>query len=520
MNRHAVHPAFAVAIRAAAATFTAGAVLFLLSRAVIPEGRLSTVTDFSGPAPFLSEPKPSARLAEADMDANGMITRAVAKSPLYVDIRPPAAFDTIAVELRYEASGRPAVEIGALASSLDDRFDVRPAEHAGIDALQWSRVSSGKLTLLQRDGRYASVDEFFHNPPRVSEVATYLADARLPYRLEGYVPSGTARTFRPSIRGSARILAYAKDEPLSFSFALQDMNRMAGEDPAYVSVTRIGGDGKVLATAVLKDDGNTEANQKSVGLRTLSISLADPAEGAYRIILSTTSDVFIREIGTRQSKLVFEGTAYLGDHVGYSDQTQPVTLWTDARRLVMRTSHVEGLQTITAGGTQVIIDEPHLRYVTRLPGQPLVAVRSPRRDVLFEADGTFAFSQSEWFDPLPFMLGPDTIPSDLEGRGIGYLLTSYEPPTFDGNDHLATAVFDTSALDKTADGDYRMAIIVPGVEDGQSEIRLRSATVTMRRTPLGWLDGIRRVFALFSEPQDDGAPKVFTEGASFGESPQ
>jgi hypothetical protein len=175
---------------------------------------------------------------------------------------------------------------------------------------------------------------------------------------------------------------------------------------------------------------------------------------------------------------------------------------------------------MTVGGASVAIDEPHARYSARLPGRPIAEVRSPRRDVLLEADGTFALSEDRWFDPLPFILAADTAPSELDARGIRYLLTTYEPPALDGGMRRAVAVFETAKMDRTADGDYRIAIITPGVEDGASDVRLVSAAVTMRRTPLGWLDGLKRFFGLFRGRDEDGMLKVYAEGTAFGESPE
>lgn len=518
MNRPAPHPFFSFVLRLAAFAVTGAVVLFLLTRAAIPEGRLVTRTDFSGPAPFLSEPMPSARLsADPVIAADGTISRALVNSPLYLDVRPPAAFDTVAVELAYEAHGRAAVEIGALASSLDGKFDMRPAEHGGIDLLAWPRVASGDYTLLQREPRYASLDGFYAAPPPVARIATYHADADLPYRIDGYAPSGVVRTMAVSLRGSHRFLAYAKDEPLSFSFALQDMNRGVGADPAVITVTRLGGNGTVLARADLDDDGEQSDNQKSVGLRTLAVSLADPEEGVYQVTVTASSDVFIREISTRQSKLVIQGNAYLGDFVGYSDRMTPITLWSDARRLVLRTAHVEGLQTATVGGQEIPVEEIHARYLARLPGRTLTEVRSPRRDLLLESDGLFALSPGDWFDPLPFMISYDTTPEDLDALGIDYVLMRYETPTLEGGTRHATAVFETASMDKYADGDYRLAISAPGSEDGMSQVRLVSATVTMRRRPIGWVEGIMRLFGRGGAVQESDETMIFAGGEAFGE---
>ena len=56
-----------------------------------------------------------------------------------------------------------------------------------------------------------------------------------------------------------------------------------------------GGD-QPLAQSILADDGNTDSDQRSSGLRTVSVSAGGLAEGAYQVEFTASDDVFIRRL--------------------------------------------------------------------------------------------------------------------------------------------------------------------------------------------------------------------------------
>ena len=109
------------AIRGFAGVATAIAVGWILTRAGVPEGRLSTTGTFDGPAPFLSEPKPSDRVKPESEGENRL--HEMLSSTVLLDFTPPSRFDTARVSVEY-VTAAPVVEIGALASTLDSAFAV------------------------------------------------------------------------------------------------------------------------------------------------------------------------------------------------------------------------------------------------------------------------------------------------------------------------------------------------------------------------------------------------------------
>ncbi len=510
------HPMFKIIVRIVTVLVTAAVLVYLFVRAIVPSGILTTTTDLSGVAPFVSEPKPSGRLADPTRGADGTMRHQLINSPLYLDLIPPSTFGTIAMAVRYRNAGQRMLELGALASSLDDQFVLKPAESVLLDGLPWSRVSSGTLTLLERNKQYGSIDEFFRHQGDRTKVATYRAKVTtLPFSIPDYVAATESRTTVLSLRGSHRMLTYIKNEPLSFSFAIQDMNRVAGADPVIVSVYRDDAE-EPIARSVLKDDGDTLDDQRSSPLRTVAVTLADPKEGVYKIEFTATPDVFIRELTTRQTKLLFENRLYLGDHVGYSDTTLPFTVWTNGKRVTARTAHADSVQTVTVGGAKIVVTEPNLDFSTRANGTGPIAVTTPKRDVLLSTNGIFALSPEEWFDPEPYPIEWFTTKDDLDRAGIAYILTTYDPPTVDGSVKTAVAVFDASALARTKEGAFRFVIAAPGIADTHQELQVENVRFTLRREPLSFANAWQQ-FAALVAPLRESSLRIISSGTSFGE---
>jgi hypothetical protein len=514
--KETVSPIFKIAVRAAAALVAVATLGYVTSKALVLDGRLSVTTDFATPAPFVSEPKPSGRLAPPEKDGSGKVSSQFVADPLYIDLTPPGRFDTIAMSVRYENAGQPVIELGALGSAIDEQYAHRPAENRLLDALSWSRVSSGELTLLQRNRRYASIDEFLREPPDRTTVATYHAKASFPYVLPDYAPSGVMHEREVSLRGHHRLYAYVKDEPLALTLQLQDMNRQLGADPVVLSVYRDGDDEPVTRT-VLEDDGNTQDDQKSSKLRAISVSVPAPASGLYEIEFTANPDVFIRRIATRQRKLVFAGKLYLGDHVGYSDRTDPITVNALGQLLIMRTPHAESGQSVSVGGAKTTLDQPNLRYKVDLGERAgFVPVVVPKRDVLLETDGVFALDRESAFDPFPMSIEWHTTAADLDSRGIDYVLTSYEPPADDDGLKSVEARFDERELAKTKEGAFRFVITAPGIGDLHNDVRIASVTFDMRRTPFSLAAAWKKLFG----GEETVAPgvRIMNDGKSYGES--
>ncbi|KPJ85890.1 hypothetical protein AMJ57_01400 [Parcubacteria bacterium SG8_24] len=507
----------ALTVRLVAVVAVAAAVVYLAIKAVVPSGRLSVSTDLIRPAPYLSEPKPYSRLGEAIDLPDGGQALPLEGDPLYLDFTPPSEFDSVTLTLEFADAGHPLVEIGALASRLDGQYLVRPAYSRLLDGLNWRRLTSGDLTLFEREHTYASIDDFLRDPPDRSRLAVYRSDPLIPF-VQDHRPSRSLREFDVSLRGHHRLYTYVDGEPLSFTFVVQDMNRQEGADPVIISVFRDGEEDPV-ARSILKDDGNTTDDQRSSKLREVSVALTDPTPGLYQVEFTAPGDVFIRHIRTPHRRLVFRNRLFIGDLVGYSDVVEPVTVYASGYRLVARTPHVEGLQRLRVGGSTLDLTEPQARSVARLdPSAGPVSVVTPARDVLLETDGLFALEAGDFFDPFPLEIGWYTTKEDLDAAGIDFILTGYESPVSSDGRLVAQASFDRQELDRTGDGAYRFTLSAPGVSITRYPVPLASVTVTMRREPASWRGILTTLLRLFAAPAETvREPVIAPTGQSYGE---
>ena len=507
---------YSLILKTAAVIAVVGGLLFLACRAFLPISSLAIKTDLVRPVPYVSAPMPPERLAPIVIDPEAGQLVPLAGSPVYLDLAAPTDFDRVSVEVRFTNPGNALLEIGGLASSIDDQYDLRPADAPLLDSLSWNRLSSGRLAVLERRHHYASIDDFFSSPPPVEQVAAYRTGARLPFRIAGYEPTGEVRSLDVSLRGRHRIYTYVKNEALNFTFQVQDMNRQAGADPVLISVYQPG-ETEPLARAILDDDGNTTDDQRSSGLRSVSVSLTDPAEGVYQIEVTAPADIFIRKILTPQRKVVFAGRLYLGDHVGFSDRTDPVTILTDGLRLTAKTSHTEGVQELLVDGTPFAISEPNSSYVRRLRAKGgLVPIVSPKHDVLLETAGVFAFSADDQFEPFPLTIGWDTTAADLDARGIQYVVTEYEAPAAEGPLRVARAEFAADRLARAPGGGQRFVLVAPGVSAANQDLRIASVSFILSRTPGAGQALWPRLSRLFVRGSGT-APLILPQGSSFDE---
>jgi hypothetical protein len=224
-------------------------------------------------------------------------------------------------------------------------------------------------------------------------------------------------------------------------------------------------------------------------------------------------------VRTTQQKLVVEDRLYLGDHVGYSDRTDPIAVVADGTRLTAMTAHAQGFQTLTADG------RPLALMATHAPAQvPLGATRAPRRvvsparNVVLSTDGVFAFASAQFFDPLPMPLQWYTDEATLDAAGIRYVFTTEEAPVRDGEASVATVSFATADLATTEKGAYRFVLSAPGLRENGHALHLESVRVTLSRPASSLMDALRRLIGGPRRPPvSAGIANTVPDGEAFGE---
>jgi hypothetical protein len=472
---------------------------------------MEAATRLNRPAPYISDPKPYDRIGEA-RQVDGRDVVPIAAEPIFFDLTPPSRFDEATVRVVFDP-GQSALEVGGLVSGPDNIFEMRPLYHPLFDGLDWKMAASGRLTLFDRNGEYASVEEFLSHPPEASRVAVWGTGPDFGGGVDGYRPSSGPIDIQVSLRGHHRILAYTGGEQLDFSFTVQDMNRSVGADPVVVTVFEMGGT-EPLAQSELDDDGDGDDDQRSSKLRTVSVSLAGLAVGAYQVDFAATSDVFVRKISTRQSKFVFADRLYLGDHVGYADSTPPLTVFASGQSLKLRTAHADSYQEIRVDGEPLTLDEANSTMTVGLP-VGLVSVNTAKRDVLLETEGYLALKRDHWFAAGPFRIGGLTVEADLDERGIDFILASHLPPERDGGLLSVEADFDLSRLVRRDDGSYRFVVTAPGLAAGTDGPAVESVSFLLNRDGLSW-SGLRSRL----EGESSGEIRPSPTGRAFEDRPE
>lgn len=490
------------------AILVASVFVVIIFRAVPFDGTLVLKSDITRPVPWIREPKPKGWNATA-------FAPVTEEASLFA-VSPPGTFEMLTVTARYKNSRATPIEIGALAGKNDGQFLVRGLENPTLDTLSWPKISENGLTLWQRTATFPSVEAFLKNPPARERVATYDAPFPSPFVLSSYIPRRVAQSFAVNLRGSHRILAYVKNESLSFSFLVQDMNRQVGEDSVVIAVYALRDSASPLARAELVDDGNVSTDQRSSALRTIAASVTDLPEGVYQIIVSASPDIFVRDLTTSQQKFVFADHVYMGDVVGYEPQPRSARLVSDSVTIEALTSHVEGVQTLRVAGRPLNIFEPLQRYTTNVrPNEGPVTILAPKSDILVSGDGVFAVDSAHYFNPMAHNLGPYITRPILDAWGVDFVFARYQSPSVDAQGFReASAQFQMSSLARDTDGAWDVVFSVPGVKSLVDPPRIASLTFTFTRQPLTLFTFVARVADIFL-PDSRSSPQILSTGKTY-----
>jgi hypothetical protein len=191
-------------------------------------------------------------------------------------------------------------------------------------------------------------------------------------------------------------------------------------------------------------------------------------------VLSGTSDILWRSLETSQRYLVAKNRVFIGDDVGFLPAPRGTMLFTNAERVTMETQHTEGLQTIVAGGTLIVIDQVGTKYATKVTGAGVSELESPVGDVKVTGEGKYAFSRQSFFDPDPVAL---TAFTDLESSGVEHVLANLAPVEVIDGWRVASAEFVTSTL-AVENGAYKFALSAPGIHDNLGQVSVHAITVS------------------------------------------
>ena len=449
----------------------------LLWNYLVPSGERVVHYEMGDVSPFVQRPLPDERVSElATRNGDDYVT--LLDEPVYFSVTPPPGnFETVKLELAFDPGGTPTFEIGGLKDVAAQAFDFQPLSNSLLEDLDWTRHDlGGRLAVFSRDPQSETYQTFLETPPDRSSVATYRADFPTPFRLASYTPLGGRQKFDVSLRGPHELLTYVKNEDFSFDIMYTDVNRTYGTDDGFVRVYDENSD--LMTEFVIHDDGNIYDNQEPSERTTLKLGGRDWPEGVYRIVLSGTSDIIWRALETSQRYLVVKNRVFIGDDVGFLPTPRATSLFANVERISLETQHTEGLQTISAGGSLIIVDEVGAKYSTMVPGTGVVELKSPVGDVKITGEGKYAFSRQSFFDPDPMAL---TAFTDLESSTVEHVLANLAPVREVDGWRVASAEFETSTL-AVENGAFKFALSAPGIHDNLGQVSVHAIKVTFQKS--------------------------------------
>lgn len=445
--------------------------------------------DFKTPSPIISVLRPQQRVGEIIKDPSGRYYQKLKDQPIYFDVRVPRRLDNADITIVYKNLDQPIFEIGALADREFGSYDLKPVENNTIeyllqDTFRWTRMKDKGTLLFQRGEKYDSIDNFLNNLPPLEKIATYNYKINKEYLMANYIPRENGVVINKTLRGSHRLYAYIKNEPLDFEIWIQDVNRHAGDD--YLGIDIYNKDSELVYTKFIKPDDNLSDDRKMSDVRKEHIIIPNPSEGAYRIELTTPGDdIFFRRIFTKNSYLVFINTIYLGDNAGYSDEymqerMEPTTIHTNGKNISVFTTHVEGLGALLVGNAVMKIEDTHKKYFspTNFSFKKIVI---PRNDISIETKGMISFSDKSFFNPENASLADG---SEFNTDAIQYVITNYtEGKILDDGWRETRQSFDISKY-PTEDSQLHFVVSLPYLEKGDEGILLSAISVELRGQPL------------------------------------
>ncbi len=449
----------------------------LLWNYLVPSGERVVRYEMGDVSPFVQRPLPDERVSElATRNGDDYVT--LLDEPVYFSVTPPPGnFESVKLEVAFDPDGTPTFEIGGLKDVAAQAFDFQPLSNSLLEDLDWTRHDlDGRLAIFSRDAQSDAYQTFLETPPDRSIVATYRADFPTPFRLTNYEPLGGRQKFDVSLRGPHELLTYIKDEDFSLDILYADVNRTYGPD--RVSVRVYDENGNLMTEFVGQDDGNIYANQQPRDRTPLKLAGHDWPEGVYRIALSGTSDIIWRTIETSQRYVVAKNQVFIGDDVGFLPTPKATSLFTNAERITLETRHTEGLQTISAGGSPIVINEVGAKYSSLVPGTGVIELRSPVGDVKITGEGKYAFSRESFFDPDPIAL---TAFTDLESSEVEHVLANLAPVREADGWRVASAAFETSTL-AVENNAYKFALSAPGIHDNLGQVSVHAVKVTFQKS--------------------------------------
>jgi hypothetical protein len=452
-----------------------------------PSGELASTFTVSQKSPYINRPLPAERISPNE-NGNLLMTA----EPVYFTVNPPLGhYEQLELTFKFKTALTPIVEVGPQMNLFTQSFDLRPIYSSELNALPWPSKKFGNSTIWQKNSIPQTYDDLL-NAERSEKTLIYHHEISEKFILQNYQSNPAAKKISIDARGSHILQTYIENEPLNIAFILTDMNRLIGKDEVIVKI--IDGNQQVVAEKKLADDGN-ERNDQEVTRREVSFNIPNLPAGVYNIEIQTTSDIFIREIITTLTKLVFRNNLNLADPVGWRETSPKTVFMTDGSEFTLQTLHANTVQDIRLGEFVLPIREPLKKEQFIFGSREWRRLEVPLSNVQISTNGVIAFDPSFAFNPNPQRLSAWT---DIENSDTRAVISSYVKPSQEGDWYTATIAFDPSIMPKIDGKSWRFVISAPGISDFGGSIEISSIKATFHRVPLrtlsDWINRLKLIF--------------------------
>ncbi len=460
-------------------TVLTSVIFWLLYMGVVPSGRISYHYDFRDESYFIKKLTPAERVEPPQSGSQRIVG-----NPVYFALRTPRRFDKAILTLKYKNNGSlPLIEAGVLVDKIIWRYDLRPIENTILDDLsaKWNVIKEDGLTLLQREKKFQSVNEFLEHLPERREIALYNYKINENFSLPDYAPKIAENKIGYALQGAWQIYTYIKNENLDFSFAFEDLNKNKDADSIDLNLYS---NGQLIDSRHLDDDGIFSDNGEKTQRGDLRLKLAGLPEGIYKAELKVNDDIMTKEIFTEQQKLSFINKLWLAD-AGQKN----ITLFSDSMIISAQTINPGRLQTLKVGENDLEMTETYRQFsIKTFSTAP--EIKLEKDDVILAGDGVFSFNKNSLINPA-FKKVDENFDADREG--IDYILADYTPPSEKDGWNIASAEFDLRNAYREF-YKYNFLISTPGlkVEDGvDNNIEMGEIKIELEGT--GLRDKLRKI---------------------------
>jgi hypothetical protein len=390
--------------------------------------------------------------------------------------------DTAEVTIRYK--GDPGELLMGLTNKPNTPYLYKPIHNSSLNRLPWDVVTEGPLSLFQKSGRYASVEDLIANPPLpAAGEPDYPRAAEYYYEIPQPMPEiDPSRVLAEteigaSLRGQHSFHSYVDGGPVEVKLTKVELNRREGPDPLDVILYR--GDEPIWADTI-PDDGDEGTGGVLSTPREAGFVLEGLEAGVYRVDLVCGDDVVIEDLRSRQGYMSFMDGLYLADHELYGlGPSGSSAIFTNAQELSVYTEHVEAFQTLTSDdGSSLVIEKTARKYLWWFqPG--LHEIRTEVGGIVLMSPGSsFSFTRESFFDPFPLKV--EAYNEALLTTDIEYILGEYSVPTKDGEWLSRDLYFDLRGME-IEDGRLRFALLSPALQQQGGEIVLGSINIVLKK---------------------------------------